>query len=91
MREGGSITLVHRADRLGDILGGLASKAGSIRIRPIQPFADQPAKRVLVRAVKTGNSTVTQVQIVSGLADNDAVALPSEIALKSGDRVTPVQ
>jgi tRNA1(Val) A37 N6-methylase TrmN6 len=56
VREGGSITLVHRADRLGDILGGLASKAGSIRIRPIQPFADQPAKRVLVRAIKTGKA-----------------------------------
>ncbi len=56
VREGGSITLVHRADRLGDILAGLAPKAGSVRIRPIQPFADQPAKRVLVRAIKTGKA-----------------------------------
>ncbi|HEY3889845.1 MAG TPA: methyltransferase [Caulobacteraceae bacterium] len=56
VREGGAITLIHRADRLGDLLGGLARKAGSIRIRPIQPFADQPAKRVLVRAVKTGKA-----------------------------------
>jgi HlyD family secretion protein len=42
------------------------------------------------RAVKTGNSTVTLVQIVEGLAERDAVALPSETALKPGDRVTPV-
>jgi HlyD family secretion protein len=42
------------------------------------------------RAVKTGNSTVTLVQIVEGLAEGDAVALPSEIALKAGDRVAPV-
>jgi tRNA1(Val) A37 N6-methylase TrmN6 len=56
VREGGSVTLIHRADRLGDILGGLAPKTGAIRIRPIQPFADQPAKRVLVRAVKTGRA-----------------------------------
>jgi tRNA1(Val) A37 N6-methylase TrmN6 len=56
VREGGSITLIHRADRLGDILAGLAPKAGSIRIRPIQPFVDQPAKRVLVRAIKTGKA-----------------------------------
>jgi tRNA1(Val) A37 N6-methylase TrmN6 len=56
VREGGGISLIHRADRLGDILGGLAPKAGSIRIRPIQPFADQPAKRVLVRAIKTGKA-----------------------------------
>jgi tRNA1(Val) A37 N6-methylase TrmN6 len=56
VREGGSLTLIHRADRLGDILGLLAPKAGSVRIRPVQPFADQPAKRVLVRAVKTGKA-----------------------------------
>jgi tRNA1(Val) A37 N6-methylase TrmN6 len=56
VREGGTITLIHRADRLADILALLAPKAGSIRIRPIHPFADKPAKRVLVRAVKTGKA-----------------------------------
>jgi tRNA1(Val) A37 N6-methylase TrmN6 len=56
VREGGAITLIHRADRLGDILALLAPKAGSFRIRPVHPFADQPAKRVLVRAVKTGKA-----------------------------------
>ncbi len=56
VREGGTITLIHRADRLGDILALLAPKAGSIQILPIAPFADQPAKRVLVRAIKTGKA-----------------------------------
>jgi tRNA1(Val) A37 N6-methylase TrmN6 len=56
VREGGSITLIHRADRLGDILAALAPKAESFRVRPIHPFADQPAKRVLVRAIKTGKA-----------------------------------
>jgi tRNA1(Val) A37 N6-methylase TrmN6 len=56
VREGGTITLIHRADRLGDILAGLQPKAGSFQIRPVQPFADAPAKRVLVRAVKTGKA-----------------------------------
>jgi tRNA1(Val) A37 N6-methylase TrmN6 len=56
VREGGTITIIHRADRLADILAQLAPKAGSVRIRPIQPFADQPAKRVLVRAIKTGKA-----------------------------------
>jgi len=56
VREGGAITLIHRADRLGDILARLAPKAGSIRVRPVHPFADQPAKRVLVRAIKTGKA-----------------------------------
>lgn len=56
VREGGTITLIHRADRLADILGMLAPKAGSFQILPVQPFADQPAKRVIVRAIKTGKA-----------------------------------
>jgi tRNA1(Val) A37 N6-methylase TrmN6 len=56
VREGGTITLIHRADRLADILALLAPKAGSFRIRPIAPFTDAPAKRVLVRAIKTGKA-----------------------------------
>jgi tRNA1(Val) A37 N6-methylase TrmN6 len=56
VREGGTITIIHRADRLADILEALAPKAGSFRIRPIAPFADAPAKRVIVRAVKTGKA-----------------------------------
>lgn len=56
VREGGAIILIHRADRLADILGLLAPKAGSFQVRPVQPFADAPAKRVLVRAVKTGKA-----------------------------------
>ncbi len=41
------------------------------------------------RAVKTGISSVTRVQITDGLAEGDAVALPSERGLRSGERVTP--
>ena len=56
VREGGTLTLIHRADRLADLLALLAPKAGSFRIRPVAPFADAPAKRVIVRAIKTGKA-----------------------------------
>jgi tRNA1(Val) A37 N6-methylase TrmN6 len=56
VREGGTITVIHRADRLADLLALLAPKAGSFRIRPVAPFADAPAKRVIVRAIKTGRA-----------------------------------
>jgi tRNA1(Val) A37 N6-methylase TrmN6 len=56
VREGGTITLIHRADRLADVLHLLAPKAGSFRIRPVAPFGDAPAKRVIVRAIKTGKA-----------------------------------
>lgn len=56
LREGGTIIFIHRADRLPDLLGRLGAHSGSFRVRPIHPFADAPAKRVLVRAVKTGKA-----------------------------------
>jgi HlyD family secretion protein len=39
------------------------------------------------RAVKKGISSVTQVQILTGLAENDAIALPGDLPMKAGDRV----
>jgi tRNA1(Val) A37 N6-methylase TrmN6 len=56
VREGGSITVIHRADRLADLLALLGEKAGSFQVRPIHPFAEAPAKRVLVRALKSGKA-----------------------------------
>ena len=40
------------------------------------------------RAVKQGASSITMVQIVEGLGDADAVAMPSDTPLRDGDRVT---
>ncbi len=56
VKDGGEIVFIHRADRLGDILSGLSKKCGSFVIRPIQPFADKDAKRVLVRAQRLGKA-----------------------------------
>ena len=42
-------------------------------------------------AVKTGNSTVTQVQVIAGLAEGDAVALPADVPLADGVKVTPAK
>lgn len=56
VREGGRIVMIHRADRLADILALLGAKAGSFAVRPVHPFADEPAKRVLVQAVRTGRA-----------------------------------
>ena len=56
VREGGRIVMIHRADRLADLLALLGEKAGSFAVRGIHPYADEPAKRVLVSAVKTGKA-----------------------------------
>lgn len=56
VREGGRVVMIHRAERLADLLALLGTTAGSFQVRPIHPFTDAPAKRVLVRAVKTGKA-----------------------------------
>ncbi len=42
------------------------------------------------RAVKTGNSSIGEVQVTEGLNQGDVVAMPTDVPLKAGDRVTPV-
>jgi tRNA1(Val) A37 N6-methylase TrmN6 len=55
-RQGATLTLIHRAERLADLLALLGAKAGSFQVRPVHPFADEPAGRVLVRAVRGGRA-----------------------------------
>lgn len=51
LRPGGQITLIQRADRLGDLLAGLTG-AGAITILPIAARQGRDAGRVIVRATK---------------------------------------
>jgi len=48
------------------------------------------AAKVERRNLKTGISNVTQTQITDGLAEGDSVALPTDVPLKSGERVQPL-
>jgi len=51
-RPKGAIAIIHRADRLDEIVSLLFGKAGEIEIIPLWPRAGQPAKRAIVRARK---------------------------------------
>jgi tRNA1(Val) A37 N6-methylase TrmN6 len=48
----GRFLMIHRADRLPDILAALRGKAGDIGVCPVRPRAGDPAKRVVVSARK---------------------------------------
>jgi tRNA1(Val) A37 N6-methylase TrmN6 len=49
LKDRGTLTLIHRADRLADVLAALPRRAGGIAIRPVQPAAGEAATRILVR------------------------------------------
>jgi tRNA1(Val) A37 N6-methylase TrmN6 len=52
LKPGGALTLIWRADGLGDVLAALGRGFGGIAVLPVHPRSDAAAIRVLVRAVK---------------------------------------
>jgi tRNA1(Val) A37 N6-methylase TrmN6 len=52
VRARGSLTFIHRADRLDALLALLVGKAGEITLYPLWPGEGKPAKRIIVRARK---------------------------------------
>ena len=66
-RRGGSVTFIHRADRLDALLASLRALAGAIVVFPLWPDAarSRPAKRVIVRAAK---GMATPLKLAPGLA-----------------------
>jgi tRNA1(Val) A37 N6-methylase TrmN6 len=51
-RDKGSLTFIHRADRIDALLGCLAGRVGEIVVFPLWPMAGRPANRILVQARK---------------------------------------
>ncbi len=52
VRPKGSMTFIHRADRIEHLLEQLSRRTGDIAILPLWPGAGKPAKRVIVHARK---------------------------------------
>lgn len=50
--DSGRVTLIHRAERLDEILALLRGRAGALAIKPLAPSADAAATRVIVSAKK---------------------------------------
>jgi len=52
VRSKGTVTFIHRADRIDALLGQMAGRAGEVVIYPLWPGQGRAASRVLVRARK---------------------------------------
>lgn len=64
VRPRGTVTFIHRADRLDALLGALEGRAGGIVVVPLWPKAGVAAKRVIVRARK---GVATPLLLTAGL------------------------
>ena len=64
VRPKGSVTFIHRADRIDALLAEIAGRAGEVVVYPLWPAAGKPAVRILVRARKQG---AAPAQLAPGL------------------------
>jgi tRNA1(Val) A37 N6-methylase TrmN6 len=86
LRPQGSLTLIWRADALADVVTALARGFGAIRIQAVHSNPDQPAIRILVRAVKGSRAplriepglVVTSDAVCRALAEARALPLAHE-------------
>lgn len=56
IREGGSLTVIFRADGLHELLSVLQGRFGAIDVIPLRPRPDAPATRILVRAIRASKA-----------------------------------
>jgi len=52
LKNGGSITIIHRADHTDKIIQSFGKKFGAVEIIPLYPREGEAAKRVIIRALK---------------------------------------
>ncbi len=67
-RPGGTATLIHRAEALGQILEAMAGRFGGILVLPIHPREGEPASRILVQGTKGSRAPL---RLLAGLVLHD--------------------
>lgn len=69
VRSKGSLTFIHRADRMERLLAQLDGRAGEIVVFPLWAGPEKPAKRVIIRARK---GVATPTRLTTGLVLHEA-------------------
>ena len=87
-RPKGTITFIHRADRLHEILSYFQGKMGDIVIFPLWPGPGKPAKRVIVRGRKSTNGPTTLSQGLMLHLPNGRYTDAAENILRNGAGLT---
>ncbi len=78
------IFLIHRADRLPELLEALKGRTGGVRVIPVHPHAGEDASRVLIRA-KKGSRAPFQLRPPLVLHEADGRFTPLVEAIHRGE------
>ncbi|HXQ52758.1 MAG TPA: methyltransferase [Stellaceae bacterium] len=85
VRAKGTVTFIHRADRLEQLLAQFAGKLGEIVIFPLWPRAARPARRVIVRGRK---GAASPTRLMPGLVlhtESGAYTEAADAVLRDGE------
>jgi len=81
----GTVSFVHRADRIDTVLGRIAGRAGEVVVFPLWPGQGRPASRILVRARKQVGAPA---RLAAGLVLHEAdgrFSAAAEAVLRGGE------
>ena len=81
----GDVTLIFRADGLGEVLAAVGRRFGAVDLMPVHPRATLPALRILVRAVKGSRAPLRILPpLVLHPDDGNGFHPPVDAILRSG-------
>jgi tRNA1(Val) A37 N6-methylase TrmN6 len=84
-RPKGTVTFIHRADRIDAMLGQIAGRAGEVVVFPLWPGQGRPASRIVVRARK---QVAAPARLAVGLTLHEAdgrFSQAAEAVLRGGE------
>jgi tRNA1(Val) A37 N6-methylase TrmN6 len=84
LRPDGTLSLIYRADGLGELLGMIEPAFGAVAILPVHPKPAAPAIRVLLRAVKDSRAPLTLLPGLVLNGDDGRPTAAAEAVLREG-------
>jgi len=88
LRPAGEVTLIWRADGLGDVIAALAADFGAPTILPVHPKPGTPAVRVLARAAKGRRGPLSLLPGFTLADDDGRPSAAAEAVLREGVALT---
>lgn len=84
LRERGTLTVIHRADRLDQLMAALTPRFGGIIVFALWPGGNRAAKRVIVRAAKNSHEPAIVLPGLTLHGEDGRFTVPAERVLREG-------